>query len=205
MAMASSSSPLNPTFQGYVESTLDALILFEACLSGQLTHVPRRPHGNVFIYEEHASGIKRWTDGILWSPSRILGNFLIYRELEKPFSPGKKKRALMKSKKCQQGIKKTATPSRPAIGFPSAMNANAAGKDTERALIGSLIDLYPFKDDGLIKKTISVSFQGVPHHLVSYYNVNDVMAGRLITPTKHPDLTSVIPRSELHVNYSTDE
>lgn len=26
-------------------------------------------------------GIKRWTDGLIWSPSRILGNFLIYREL----------------------------------------------------------------------------------------------------------------------------
>lgn len=28
-------------------------------------------------------GIKRWTDGRVWSPSRILGNFLIYRELDK--------------------------------------------------------------------------------------------------------------------------
>ncbi|CAO3597762.1 unnamed protein product [Absidia cylindrospora] len=27
-------------------------------------------------------GIKRWTDGLVWSPSRIFGNFLIYRELD---------------------------------------------------------------------------------------------------------------------------
>jgi hypothetical protein len=63
----------------------DALILFEACLSGQLGFVGRRPHehereslicsGNVFIYEENKSGIKRWTDGLTWSPSRALGNF----------------------------------------------------------------------------------------------------------------------------------
>jgi hypothetical protein len=42
------------------------------CLSGALNHVAQRPHdrerasliksGNVFIYEEHSSSIKRWTD-----------------------------------------------------------------------------------------------------------------------------------------------
>jgi hypothetical protein len=96
-----SSSPLSPTFYGHIASTQDALILFEACLSGAVNHVARRPHdrertsliksGNVFIYEEHSSGIKRWTDGVPWSPSRILGNFLVYRELERPFPPGEKK------------------------------------------------------------------------------------------------------------------
>lgn len=93
--MSGSIAPLAPTFNGHIATTMDAAILFEACLQGRIPHVPRRPHdrerqdliasGNVFIYEEHASGIKRWTDGVSWSPSRILGNFLIYRELEKPF------------------------------------------------------------------------------------------------------------------------
>src|ERR1700753_3074783 len=102
----SSGSTLQPTFQGHVATTQDALILFEACLQGHLSHVPRRPHdrersslirsGCVFIYEENASGIKRWTDGVTWSPSRILGNFLVYRELDKPFPPGEKKRAMKK-------------------------------------------------------------------------------------------------------------
>src|SRR5271170_6788464 len=51
-------------------TTNDALIRFEACLSGHLYHVRRRPHerernslicsGYVFIYEENISGIKRW-------------------------------------------------------------------------------------------------------------------------------------------------
>ncbi|KAM5353764.1 hypothetical protein ACJ41O_000414 [Fusarium nematophilum] len=208
--MGSPTNPLTPTFEGHIASTIDALVLFEACLSGQLNHVPRRPHdrertdliksGHVFIYEEHASGIKRWTDGVSWSPSRILGNFLIYRELEKPFPPGEKKRALKKSKKMQQsgsGISKPDS-SRPSNGMAfSAMDPNANGKDAERALIGSLIDSYPFKPDGLVKKTISVSFQGVPHHLVSYYSVEDVMSGRLMSPTKHPSLRTIIPRSEL--------
>lgn len=206
--MAGQSEPLIPTFEGHIASTLDALVLFEACLSGTLNHVPRRPHdrerqeliksGNVFIYEEHSSGIKRWTDGVSWSPSRILGNFLIYRELEKPFPPGEKKRALKKNKKIQQGVTKTEpAPRSNSMGYPSAMDTGAVGKDAERSLIGSLIDSYPFKNEGLVKKTISVSYQGVPHHLVSYYNVNDVMTGRLQTPTKHGGLKHVIPRADL--------
>src|SRR5450755_171381 len=102
-------SSLQPTFQGHVNTTHDALLLFEACIRGTLSHIPRRPHdrernqlvrsGCVFIYEENASGIKRWTDGVPWSPSRILGNFLVYRELERPFPPGEKKRAMKRSKK----------------------------------------------------------------------------------------------------------
>ena len=53
-----------------------------------LNYLPRRPHGrernqlihsgSIFTYEEGASEIKRWTDGVIWSPSRLLGNFLIY-------------------------------------------------------------------------------------------------------------------------------
>lgn len=39
--------------------------------------------GQVFVFDEKESGIKRWTDGLLWSPSRILFNFLVYRQVEK--------------------------------------------------------------------------------------------------------------------------
>ncbi|KAM4062238.1 gti1/Pac2 family protein [Hirsutella rhossiliensis] len=205
--MSNQSSPLNPTWQGHIASTLDALMLFEGSLGGLLNHVPRRPHdrerqdliqsGSVFIYEEHASGIKRWTDGVSWSPSRILGNFLIYRELEKPFPPGEKKRAL-KKKKCPSGgiSKSESTSSRPSISSYVAAGIDL-GKDTERSLIGSLIDSYPFKTDGLVKKTISITYRGVPHHLVSYYSVEDVMSGRLMTPSKDNRLREIVPRMEL--------
>lgn len=33
--------------------------------------------GAVFVFGEEESGMKRWTDGRLWSPSRISGNFLV--------------------------------------------------------------------------------------------------------------------------------
>ncbi|PHH77595.1 hypothetical protein CDD82_3457 [Ophiocordyceps australis] len=208
--MSSQSSPLKPTWRGHIASTLDALLLFEASLKGIITHVPRRPHdrerqdliksGSVFIYEEHSSGIKRWTDGVSWSPSRILGNFLIYRELEKPFPPGEKKRAL-KKKKCGNpaGVSKN---QHVAHHQPSTLTAFTSagveiGKDTERALIGSLVDSYPFKQGGLIKKTISITYRGVPHHLVSYYTLQDVVTGAYMTPSRDDRFKNLVPRNDL--------
>ena len=159
--MSSGGAALQPTFNGHVATTQDALILFEACLQGHLSHVPRRPHdrerstlirsGSIFIYEENASGIKRWTDGVTWSPSRILGNFLVYRELDKPFPPGEKKRAMKKPGR---------RPSRPGEPYPppaqrqsdyaassptSSFGNERQPTDAERQLIGSLIDSYGFK------------------------------------------------------------
>ncbi|BCR88976.1 camp independent regulatory protein [Aspergillus chevalieri] len=214
----STAAVLEPTFTGYVATTTDALILFEACLTGVLHHVPRRPHdrershlvrsGSVFIYEENSSGIKRWTDGVTWSPSRILGNFLVYRELEKPFPPGEKKRAMKKANR------RPAPPSRPGEPYPrhdstaqsyspSPSSSGPFGGDrthqseVERALVGSLVDSYGFKDSGLVKKTMSVTVAGVTHHLVSYYSVDDVMRGVLSPPSMVESLRCIRPRMEL--------
>ncbi|KAE8144145.1 Gti1/Pac2 family-domain-containing protein [Aspergillus avenaceus] len=207
---------LEPTFTGYVATTQDALVLFEACLTGVLHHVPRRPHdrerghlvrsGSVFIYEENSSGIKRWTDGVTWSPSRILGNFLVYRELEKPFPPGEKKRAMKKANR------RPVPSTRPGEPYPRHDSNGSQGyspssttpfgershqSDVERALVGSLVDSYGFKDSGLVKKTMSVTVSGVTHHLVSYYSVEDVMRGTLSPPSMVDTLRFVRPRAEL--------
>lgn len=72
-----------------------------------------------------------------------------------------------------------------------------AATDVERQLIGSLIDSYGFKQDGLVKKTMSVTVQGVTHHLVSYYNVNDVIQNNLRTPSQTDNLQYIRPRAEL--------
>jgi hypothetical protein len=210
---------LSPTYIGYIATTMDALVLFEACLSGRLSHVPRRPHdrerpnlirsGNVFIYEEHSSGIKRWTDGVPWSPSRILGNFLIYRELDRPFQPGEKKRAMKRPKADGGGVTKPANAPRAnsmpyvnsiVTSSPSFSNFDAAQQHENRHLIGSLVDSYQFKLDGLVKKTISIQFRNVHHHMVSYYTIEDVLTGRLGTPTNNPDLAQYTPRPELISN-----
>lgn len=208
---------LEPTFTGYVATTQDALILFEACLSGVLHHVPRRPHdrershlvrsGSVFIYEENSSGIKRWTDGVTWSPSRILGNFLVYRELEKPFPPGEKKRAMKKPNRRPVPSTRPGEPyprqDSSSHGYsPSSSTSGTFGERThqselERALVGSLVDSYGFKDSGLVKKTMSVTVSGVTHHLVSYYSVEDVMRCALNPPSMVETLRYIRPRSEL--------
>ncbi|KAI8954607.1 Gti1/Pac2 family-domain-containing protein [Xylaria longipes] len=210
-------NPLAPTFEGYIGSTMDALILFEASLRGVISHVPRRPHdrersqlirsGNVFIYEEHSSGIKRWTDGVPWSPSRILGNFLLYRELDKPFQPGEKKRA-MKRNKPEGVIKQTSNPRANSISafgpgalasqtMTAGVEENMIGTELERAYIGSLVDSYQFKENGLIKKTISVTHKGVQHHLVSYYNLEDIKSRRLPTVRTTARLQGIMPSSSL--------
>ncbi|EGP84889.1 uncharacterized protein MYCGRDRAFT_46572, partial [Zymoseptoria tritici IPO323] len=198
--MSGGAGPLVPTFHGFVHNSMDGLVLFEACLSGKLHHVPRRPHdrerssliksGSIFIYEENASGIKRWTDGVAWSPSRILGNFLIYRELEKPFPPGEKKRAMKR--------KRTSIPGEPYPRRDSDEN-EAPPEELERSLIGSLVDSYGFRPEGLVKKTMSISVNGISHHMVSYYKVDDVKNNLLPRPLSDPRLQNISVRPELYL------
>ena len=218
--------PLVPTFTGFVQNSMDGLLLFEACLSGKLHHVPRRPHdrerssliksGSVFIYEENASGIKRWTDGVAWSPSRILGNFLIYRELEKPFPPGEKKRAMKRKRTSLPGEPyprrdsdenegpEQITPISPPTPIAASeekpdVPSSDADKELERQLIGSLVDSYGFRPDGLVKKTMSVSINGISHHMVSYYKVDDVKNGVLPRPPTDARLQGIQVRPELYL------
>lgn len=209
-----------PTWRGHIETTKDALIIFEACFTGTLAHCFRRPHdrernqlivsGNVFVYEEATSGIKRWTDGIPWSPSRILTNFLIYRQLNSPFPPGEKKRA---TKRSQRSLK----PGDPYLGSANSTPAADEGrsffgpespnqsnnkmddnldKDANRGLVGSLVDSYEFKENGLLKKTMTVTVHNVQHHLVSYYSLDDAKYN-LKTPREDPRLKDIPIREAL--------
>lgn len=89
----------DPAFRGFVETTFDALLIFEGCRRGLLPKISRRLQefekralvvsGAIFVFDEEETGIKRWTDGLSWSPSRTLSNFLVYRELDK--KPGSRK------------------------------------------------------------------------------------------------------------------
>lgn len=80
------SQPMDPPWTGWIETTGDALLILEAARRGMIPRVTRRlvdserkmiTSGSVFVFDEDESGIKRWTDGFFWSPSRILGNFLV--------------------------------------------------------------------------------------------------------------------------------
>jgi hypothetical protein len=117
--------------------------------------------GSVFVFDEDESGIKRWTDGFFWSPSRILGNFLLYRETEKRGAGHRGARNDVDQ----------ADQSGPADGA-AGVGAGAGGKtegqtlsrprgettrlgidrQRERSLVGSLTNSYKFKAGGMMKK-----------------------------------------------------
>ena len=89
----STSSPDIP-FHGFVETTADALRLIQAARQGVIPRITRRLNeeerativrsGAVFVFSVEESGIRRWTEGLSWSASRIAGNFLV-----STFSPAK--------------------------------------------------------------------------------------------------------------------
>ncbi|KMV66622.1 hypothetical protein M970_020990 [Encephalitozoon cuniculi EcunIII-L] len=78
------------SFYGRVENESDCLVLIDLARWGLIPRVQRRltsrerkqiRHGSVFIYCEEESRIRRWTDGMSWTPSRVQGVFLMYRQL----------------------------------------------------------------------------------------------------------------------------
>ncbi|KAG0030643.1 hypothetical protein BGZ81_002379 [Podila clonocystis] len=100
------------TYFGLIKTPHDALIIFEgkfllfhslsfvslpaaeslhSCHVGIISRVHRRlsdierqsvRSGSVYCFDEREAGMRRWTDGKSWSPSRVTGSFLTYRELE---------------------------------------------------------------------------------------------------------------------------
>ena len=74
-----------------VHSELECRKLIDMARKGDIGMVRRRlteiekkaiKPSSIFIYCEKDSGIKRWTDSRAWSPSRVLGPFLTYKELQ---------------------------------------------------------------------------------------------------------------------------
>ncbi|KAI0714279.1 Gti1/Pac2 family-domain-containing protein [Cerioporus squamosus] len=155
-----------PLFEGFVDTTMDALRLIEAARRGMIPRVTRRLNdferrtmvksGAVFIFSVEESGIKRWTEGLAWSQSRISGNFLLYREV-----------ADRSTRTTQQ-----------LADFPTYR-----GHLPEPSL--------SYKPRGLVKKTITVKIDGSDYHLISYYTQEDLAAGFLRRPTSHPDLMAI--------------
>lgn len=135
------------------------------------------------------SGIKRWTDGLVWSPSRILGNFLIYRELDKRV-PGDKKLSISSAGSSSPSA--VDNRQRSYSADQSVLTCTmSTDRNRERRLVGSLSDSYRFRKDGLIKKTMSIIVHGVAQHLISYYLPNDIISSKLRTPSSVPELASL--------------
>ncbi|GAA5795866.1 Gti1/Pac2 family-domain-containing protein [Helicostylum pulchrum] len=173
--------PFTKTFHGFIENTTDTLLIIEACRNKILPKINRRliererhsiKSGTIIVFDETESGIKRWTDGFLWSPSRILGNFLVYREL-----------ASRETRKNEEGQ-----------NAYDHQEESALIHQRERALVGSLTTAntsYNFKKNGLIKKTIRILVNGNFLHIVSYYSKSDVLNNLLPTPSSSPELAGL--------------
>ncbi|KAJ1948975.1 Global transcription regulator sge1 [Linderina macrospora] len=67
-----------------------------ACRQNVLPRITRRltdsekeqiGDGTIVVFDEKEAKMKRWTDGRQWTPSRIMGNFLVYREVERKLQP----------------------------------------------------------------------------------------------------------------------
>ncbi|KAL5525846.1 hypothetical protein ACEPAG_7183 [Sanghuangporus baumii] len=181
------SSRVEP-FYGFVETTGDALRLIQAARQGIIPRITRRLNdlerramirsGAIFIFSDEESGIKRWTEGLSWSASRIVGNFLVYREVT------------------DRSNARTVAEGRRAAKRRGSTNELSAAELAEqklaKALVGCLSDgSGRFKPNGLIKKTITINVDGSDHHLIAYYSQDDVRLGRLLPLTSRPDIMAL--------------
>lgn len=184
------SNPDVPPFIGYVETTVNALRLIHAARQGVIPRITRRLNdserrtmiksGAVFVFCVQESQIKRWTDGLLWSPSRIVGNFLVYREINERTSSRGHKKPYPHDDSPARSLTGKSSPEQGSLGF--------------RANTGS--DQGTFKAGGLIKKTITVVIQeSGPEpthlHLISYYTLEDIRSGKLKRPSTRGDIMSL--------------
>ncbi|KAJ7631825.1 Gti1/Pac2 family-domain-containing protein, partial [Mycena rosella] len=183
-----------PPWSGWIETTGDALLILEAARRGLIPRVTRRlvdaerrmiASGSVFVFDEDESGIKRWTDGCFWSPSRILGNFLLYRETDRRGAGHGRRRGE------QEGDEGEGEGRRGSLSRPRKEGRAGVDRQRERTLVGSLTNSYKFKPDGLMKKTFSLTIANATHHLISYYKIADVESGRLRAPSSLPELASL--------------
>lgn len=168
-----SSTWTEPPWSGWIETTGDALLILEAARRGLIPRVTRRlvdserkmiTSGSVFVFDEDESGIKRWTDGFFWSPSRILGNFLLYRETDKRGAGHRGVRSdphpIDSNDNSQYSTDGTRTEGQ-SLSRPKGESSQLGlDKQRERILVGSLTNSYKFKPDGLMKKVRCLSSCG---------------------------------------------
>ncbi|TBU19356.1 hypothetical protein CWI42_020990 [Ordospora colligata] len=78
------------SFYGTLENESDCIVLIDMARNGLIPRIQRRltsderraiRHGSVFVYCEEESAIRRWTDDMAWSPSRIQGAFMAYKQM----------------------------------------------------------------------------------------------------------------------------
>ncbi|KAI4290963.1 Gti1/Pac2 family transcription factor [Pancytospora philotis] len=135
---------------GYINSYDEALLVVHAARLGALEVTKERLNidareriesGNIFCFIENSSGMKRWTDGRIWSPSKICGEFLIYQEVPRHLS----KNSLKKQKEIDKVYEKEA----------GSMRRGARDETIDRTTMH--------------KKTVCIKHENKTYHIVAYY------------------------------------
>ncbi|KAI8818544.1 Gti1/Pac2 family-domain-containing protein [Fimicolochytrium jonesii] len=193
-----------PTYHGYIGSTQDCLLLFEACRVGMLRRVQRRlsvqerersiKSGSVFVWEEDESGIKRWTDSKSWSPSRIKGSFLVYREVDEVTA--RRRASSAESDDEPESKQRSKHPPSTAVVQSQPRRKSSSSRAAQQ---GDPSPNSPDLSPLLTKKCISVrTKEGGKLHAVCYYTKSDVTSGRLQTPREDPHLANLAIRAGLY-------
>lgn len=134
---------------GYINSYDEALLVVHAARLGALDVTKERLNvdareriesGNIFCFIENMSGMKRWTDGRIWSPSKICGEFLIYQEVPRHLS----KNSLKKQKEIDKIYDKESC--------------------IRRGIREEAIDRTTMH-----KKTVCIRHENKTYHIVAYY------------------------------------
>ncbi|KAG8873803.1 hypothetical protein FRC20_007457 [Serendipita sp. 405] len=199
-----------PTHQRlHVRDVRDALIILEAVRLGILKSVSRRLNdversmyvrsGSVFVWEESEddAGIKRWTDGCMWSQSRMREPFLFYEEKvqEDRAGPMSKSRAHSVGESSSSSLS-SLTPMR----SPSSQNPHSpVGCSVPQAYSNAVNP--PFGDGhgygtGLVKQAYSayVTHPGTSvrrkFHLTAYFTYADL--ANLPTLESEPSLWNIV-------------
>lgn len=192
---------LQPTYRGIIASAEDALILVEACLRGYVSCVSRRPFGeenaqvirsgNIFIYEENASGIKRWVDGLSWGWGRQLNGCSLYRQVNSTAAEPKNSPTSIEAKRATLEIWEDIYANNNDL-FPTDSNTTRREKPVKP----------DYTENGLVKKRMSFTVGSMTHRLVSYYSAADALEqGKLQLPSKDPKFAGLIIRQELLEQY----
>lgn len=134
---------------GYIHTQEEAYLIIHAIRLGLILPSQKRllieerddiRSGSIFCFIETKDGMKRWTDGKIWSPSKILGHFLMYWEVPRELS----KSSLKKEKRCDDRQR--------------MFYEHLKRKDEEKN-----------KEFTLHKKTISLIVDNRSYHVISYF------------------------------------
>ncbi|KAJ3284410.1 hypothetical protein HDU79_008246 [Rhizoclosmatium sp. JEL0117] len=163
----------NQTYHGFIEDAMDALFVVQGAILGVLSaftgtaedmaNVDVRS-GTVIVMAENNPYLKRWRDGLRWSPSRAYGPFILYREIE------------------AKGAKAT----QPNDDLIQDMIGLSGHTGSTTGLLPSFSErtLKPntqLRREGLTKRTISIKgSDGISYRVVSYYKASDVLSANTL-------------------------